>query len=56
MGVYFFQQGSVRDTNLIQLLHVGAHNYKASKNMEQTLAISIILGAMLKISHGKGLA
>lgn len=44
---------NVTDNNLTRLLHIGAHNYKASKNMEQTFAISVILGAMLKISHGK---
>ena len=43
----------VTNANLVQLLQIGAHNYDASKNMEQTLAISIILGAMLKISHSK---
>jgi len=41
-------EGSIR-----QLLHIGAHNYTASKNIEITIAISIILGGMLSISHGK---
>lgn len=44
---------NVVKTNLPQLLHVGAHNYDASNNIGQTLAIGLILGAMLTISHGK---
>lgn len=42
---------SISITNLPQLLHTGAHSYSASQNYEQTIAISIILGAMLSISH-----
>ena len=38
---------------LIKLLHVGAHKYTASANMEQTMAMSIIIGAMLEESHPK---
>lgn len=45
---------SVRKENLLQLLHVGAHNYQASNNIAQTLAVSIIIGAILTITHGKG--
>lgn len=44
---------NVREETMLQLLHTGAHNYKATSNVEQTIAISIILGAMLKISHKK---
>jgi hypothetical protein len=36
-----------------QLLHIGAHNYQAGNDMNQTLAISIILGQILTLSHGK---
>lgn len=39
--------------NLIQLLQSGAHNYANSANFEQTIAMSIIIGAMLKITHSK---
>ncbi|WP_315392380.1 hypothetical protein [Prevotella denticola] len=42
---------NVNKASLIQLLHIGAHNYTASQNYEQTKAVSIILGAMLQISH-----
>lgn len=44
---------NVTENSLVQLLHVGAHNYDASNNMEQTIAISIIIGAILSITHGK---
>jgi len=39
--------------SLIQLLQSGAHNYANSANLEQTIAMSIIIGAMLKITHSK---
>lgn len=42
---------NVNKGSLIQLLHIGAHNYTASQNYEQTKAVSIILGAMLQNSH-----
>jgi hypothetical protein len=38
---------------LIKLLQVGAHKYTASANMEQTMAMSIIIGAMLEVTHSK---
>lgn len=44
---------NVKKETLTQLLQTGAHGYRSSENYEQTLAISIILGAMLTISHGK---
>lgn len=44
---------NVTEKSLVQLLHTGAHNYSASANIEQTLAVSIILGALLTDSHGK---
>lgn len=44
---------NVTETSIIQLLHTGAHNYSASANMDQTLAVSIIVGAILADSHGK---
>ncbi len=44
---------NVTDTSIVQLLHTGAHNYAASANMEQTLALSIMVGAILTDSHGK---
>ncbi|MCY4577267.1 MAG: hypothetical protein OXB96_02465 [Candidatus Kaiserbacteria bacterium] len=38
---------------LIQLLQTGAHQYSSSSNIEQIVAMSIIIGAMLKITHSK---
>lgn len=44
---------NVNENSIVQLLHTGAHNYQSSNNIEQTLAMSIIIGAILTISHGK---
>lgn len=49
----FLSSNNVTETTILQLLHLGAHNYTASKNISQTLAISLILGAMLSLTHGK---
>ncbi|MCF6159120.1 MAG: hypothetical protein E3K32_11275 [wastewater metagenome] len=43
---------NVNESSLVQLLHTGAHNYQSSNNMEQTIAVSIIIGAILTITHG----
>lgn len=44
---------NISETSIIQLLHTGAHNYTASQNLEQTLALSIIIGEILTLTHGK---
>ena len=44
---------NVNKSSILQLLHTGAHNYKAAGNIEQTIAVSHIIGAMLIITHGK---
>lgn len=44
---------SITEKKLCELLHIGAHNYSSASNMEQTVAMSLIIGQMLKISHGK---
>ncbi len=44
---------SVSKETIVQLFHTGAHDYTNSKNEEQALAMSVILGAILIISHGK---
>jgi hypothetical protein len=44
---------NVTETTIVQLLHIGAHNYKAANNLEQTLALSLIVGEILTISHGR---
>lgn len=38
---------------IVQLFQTGGHDYHNSKNEEQALAMSIILGQMLTNSHGK---
>ena len=44
---------NVSENSIEQLLHIGAHNYSAANNLEQTIAVSIILGKILEISHGR---
>lgn len=44
---------NITETSIVQLLHTGAHNYDSSKNIEQTLALSVIIGEILSITHGK---
>lgn len=44
---------NVKKDSLPQLLHTGAHNYISSTSQEQAMCMSIILGAMLKESHGR---
>ena len=44
---------NVTEASITQLLHTGAHRYTSSQNLNQTLAISIILGAILQITHHK---
>ncbi|MGN7887492.1 hypothetical protein [Dyadobacter sp. 22481] len=44
---------NVKKESIVQLLHTGAHNYQSTANIEQTIALSIIIGAILTITHGK---
>lgn len=44
---------NINNNSITKLFHSGAHDYHSSKNEEQALALSIILGAMLTLSHGK---
>jgi len=44
---------NVNERTIVQLLQIGAHTYKASNNMEQTIAMSIIIGSIITITHGK---
>ena len=43
----------VEQSKIIQLLQSGAHGYTSSGNIEQTIAISLIIGKLLEIEHGK---
>ena len=44
---------NVNDKSLIQLLQSGAHTFTASANYEQTVGMSLIIGQIIKLSHGK---
>jgi len=44
---------NINQGSIVQLLHTGAHNYQSSNNLEQTIALSIIVGAIITITHGK---
>lgn len=44
---------NVLPETLTQLLQTGAHNYLSSTSVEQAKCISILLGAILKESHGR---
>ena len=43
----------VEKSKIVQLFQTGAHDYSNSRNEEQAVALSIILGAILRISHRK---
>ncbi len=43
----------VRHNNIISLLQSGAHGYTASNSIDQTVAISLVLGRLLEQAHGK---
>ena len=49
----FLSSQSIEEDTITKLLHIGAHNYKLASNIEQTKAMSIIIGVMLELSHGK---
>ena len=44
---------SVEKSKIVQLFQTGAHDYTNSKNEEQALAMSVILGSILTSSHRK---
>lgn len=44
---------NVDEKSICQLLHTGAHNYSSASNNDQTIALSIIIGAILTNTHGK---
>ena len=49
----FLSEQNVSQDTLPQLFHTGAHNYQSSASADKAIAISIILGAILRESHGK---
>lgn len=44
---------NVTESSIVQLLQSGAHNYTSCKNHEQNMALSIIIGRIISLSHGK---
>lgn len=52
VGTTIFSQ-NVKEGTIVPLLHVGAHNYDAAKNLDQTMAVSYVVGGILSITHGK---
>jgi hypothetical protein len=44
---------NVTESSIIQLLHTGAHNYKTANNLDQTIAMSIIIGIIISNTYGK---
>jgi len=44
---------NVNKNSLNQLLQIGGHNYTAAKDFSAAIAISIIIGEMLEITHGR---
>lgn len=44
---------NVRPESLLQLLQTGAHNYQSSASMDQTIAMSVLIGSILTVTHGK---
>lgn len=49
----YLHNQNVNENTIVQQIHTGAHKFDASKNLSQTVAISIILGKILEESHGK---
>lgn len=50
----FLSQNAVSKDNIVTLLHTGAHNYTGSYNLQQTIAMSLIVGGILKIHCARG--
>lgn len=48
-----FANQNITENSIVQLLHTGAHTYQSSNNLEQTIALSVIIGSILTLSHGK---
>lgn len=52
-GKTLLSSQSVERRKVVSLFHTGAHDYTSSRNESQAVALSIILGAILKLTHGK---
>lgn len=49
----YLRTNNVQQENALALFHSGAHAYTSSSSRDQTIALSLILGAMLDITHHK---
>ena len=49
----FLSTNNVTKDNIVGLLHTGAHNYEASYNLPQTIAMSLIVAGLLKLHCAK---
>ena len=45
----FLAQNAVTKSNIVGLLQTGAHNYTGSYNLAQTIAMSLIVGGLLRL-------
>jgi uncharacterized protein YlaI len=43
----------VTESNIVSLLHQGAHTYSSALSKDKAIAMSIIIGSMLMLTHGK---
>lgn len=49
----FLKTNNVAKDNIVSLLHTGAHNYEASFDFSQTIAMSLIVAGLLRIHCSK---
>ena len=49
----FLQTNGVEKGKLVSLLNVGAHVYTSSCSEDQALAMSLLIGSMISVSHGR---
>ena len=49
----FLVTNGVTESNIVSLLQTGAHNYEASYNLQQTIAMSLIVAGLLKLHCSK---
>ncbi len=51
--VTYLDTQAVTPDSMIKMLQSGAHGYTSTNNREQAIALSILLGQMLILSHGR---
>ena len=50
---HYLDTQAVTPDSMIKMLQSGAHGYTSTNNREQAIALSILLGQMLILSHGR---